>query len=238
LDVLLPSSAIIDNEVFTIDEAIWFHRIKKSDIIRRITGTKMQVVETSAPAMSCLSQSGRSGGYSTLLALHLYDQPGVSAACNDYGPRPVSSCNEEKMQTSGNQAENGKRVAHPATSTLHPRVYALLIGLAVWFVLSIWSFAGAGVTDYLLFVVSTFIFIVVALLLTILSRVGRSNGKPMADHDRLLDLMGFRHLAGPTQRYAGGIADPLADCRGGVRHDSFWNCVPYSRTRWYLNGSG
>jgi hypothetical protein len=36
-----PKAAIVDNEVFTIDEAIWFHRIKKGDIIRRITGTKM-----------------------------------------------------------------------------------------------------------------------------------------------------------------------------------------------------
>jgi hypothetical protein len=87
------------------------------------------------------------------------------------------------MQTSGNQAENGKREAHPATSTLHPRVYALLIGLAVWFALSVWSFAGAGVTDYLLFVVSGFVFIVVALL-TILSRVGRSSSsRPTGDHD-------------------------------------------------------
>jgi hypothetical protein len=86
------------------------------------------------------------------------------------------------MQTSGNQAENGKREAQPTTSTLHPRVYALLIGLAVWFALSVWSFAGAGVTDYLLFVVSGFVFIVVALL-TILSRVGRSSSRPTGDHD-------------------------------------------------------
>src|ERR1700752_3166239 len=99
------------------------------------------------------------------------------------------------MQTSVNQDDNGKVVARPATSGLHPRVYALLIGLAGWFALSVWSFAGAGVTDYLLFVVSGFIFIVVALL-TILSQVG----------------MRFRHLAGPTQRYASGIANPLADC--------------------------
>ena len=87
------------------------------------------------------------------------------------------------MQTSVNQDDNGKGVARPATSALHPRVYALLIGLAGWFALSVWSFAGAGVTDYLLFVVSGFIFIVVALL-TILSQVGRSNTKTTGDHDR------------------------------------------------------
>jgi hypothetical protein len=99
------------------------------------------------------------------------------------------------MQTSVNQDDNGKVVARPATSGLHPGVYALLIGLAGWFALSVWSFAGAvpsalapllryvSVTDYLLFVVSSFIFIVVALL-TILSQVGRSNTKTTGDHDR------------------------------------------------------
>jgi hypothetical protein len=87
------------------------------------------------------------------------------------------------MQTSVNQDDSGKGVARPATSGLHPRVYALLIGLAGWFALSVWSFAGAGVTDYLLFVVSGFIFIVLALL-TILSQVGRSNTKTRGDHDR------------------------------------------------------
>ena len=37
-----------------------------------------------------------------------------------------------------------------------------------------WSFAGGGVTDYLLFIVSGFIFVVIALSL-ILSRVGHGN---------------------------------------------------------------
>jgi hypothetical protein len=50
-------------------------------------------------------------------------------------------------------------------------------------VLSVWSFAGAGITDYLLFVVSCFIFIVVALL-TILSRVGRNDSIAMTDDNR------------------------------------------------------
>ena len=101
----------------------------------------------------------------------------------DCGPWLVLSGSEELMQTSVNQDDKGKGVARPATSALHPRVYALLIGLAGWFALSVWSFAGAGVTDYLLFVVSGFIFIVVALL-TILSQVGRSNTETTGDHDR------------------------------------------------------
>ena len=87
------------------------------------------------------------------------------------------------MQASDNQVENGKRVTHPATSGLHPRVYSLLIVLAAWFALSVWGFAGGGVTDYLLFIVSGFVFIVVALL-TILSRVGRTNTSAAADRDR------------------------------------------------------
>jgi hypothetical protein len=61
------------------------------------------------------------------------------------------------------------------TSRLHPRVYILVIALAAWLVLSVWVFfTGVGVTDYLLVIVSGFIFIAVALPL-ILSRVGRSS---------------------------------------------------------------
>jgi hypothetical protein len=58
------------------------------------------------------------------------------------------------------------------TSDLHPRVYAALIGLSLWFVVWLWSFFGAGVTDYLLFIVSGFIGVVIALWL-ILSSVRR-----------------------------------------------------------------
>jgi hypothetical protein len=58
------------------------------------------------------------------------------------------------------------------TSDLHPRVYAALIGLSLWFVVWLWSFFGAGVTNYLLFIVSGFIGVVIALWL-ILSSVRR-----------------------------------------------------------------
>ena len=60
----------------------------------------------------------------------------------------------------------------PATSSLHARVWTLLIGFNAWFALAVWSFAGGGLSDYLLVIVSGFIFIVVALQV-ILSRVGR-----------------------------------------------------------------
>jgi hypothetical protein len=40
----------------------------------------------------------------------------------------------------------------------------VLIGLALWFALAVWGFAGPGDTDYLLVIVSGFVCIVVALL--------------------------------------------------------------------------
>ena len=46
----------------------------------------------------------------------------------------------------------------PVTSGLHPRAYTLLIVLATWFALAVWSFAGDGVVDYLLFIVSGFVY--------------------------------------------------------------------------------
>jgi hypothetical protein len=51
----------------------------------------------------------------------------------------------------------------PVSDRLHPLVYMAIVGLALWFVLSVWGFATDGYTDYLLAVVSCFIFIAVAL---------------------------------------------------------------------------
>ena len=51
----------------------------------------------------------------------------------------------------------------PARDYVHPVVYMAVIGLALWFVLSAWGFATDGYTDYLLVVVSGFIFAVLAL---------------------------------------------------------------------------
>ena len=58
------------------------------------------------------------------------------------------------------------------TSGLHPGVYVALIALSLWFVVWVWSFLGGGETSYLLFVVSGFIGVVIALQL-ILSLVTR-----------------------------------------------------------------
>ena len=69
------------------------------------------------------------------------------------------------------------------TDGLHSRVYALLIGFALWFASAIWSFAGGGLANYLLFIVSGFIVVVMALLL-ILSRTGRRHVAAEKDDDQ------------------------------------------------------
>jgi hypothetical protein len=76
------------------------------------------------------------------------------------------------MNATTDRNNAGDRAKRLVTSGLHPRVYAALIGLSLWFVVWVWSFFGAGVTDYLLFIVSGFIGVVVALLF-ILSSVRR-----------------------------------------------------------------
>lgn len=73
-----------------------------------------------------------------------------------------------------NSAE--RATVRETTNLLHPRVYALMIGLAGWLVMSVWIFSGVGSTDYLLAIVSGFIFIAVALPF-ILSRLRRGGGK-------------------------------------------------------------
>jgi hypothetical protein len=77
------------------------------------------------------------------------------------------------MTTIDNQHPNTAR-ERPVTSKLHPRVYGILIALVAWFALAVWNFAGSGVTDYLLFIVSGFVFVAV-MLPFILSRVGHND---------------------------------------------------------------
>jgi hypothetical protein len=81
----------------------------------------------------------------------------------------------------GDKLENNNH--RRATRTVHPWVYAALVGLALWFMVSVWSFAGTGVTDYLLFIVSGFVFVAVALPL-ILSRVRRTDDAADGDATR------------------------------------------------------
>jgi hypothetical protein len=71
-------------------------------------------------------------------------------------------------------------IALPTGSGLHPRVYTIVIGLAAWFALAVWIFAGKGITDYLLFIVSAFISISVALTL-ILASVASTEKTPSGE---------------------------------------------------------
>jgi hypothetical protein len=73
----------------------------------------------------------------------------------------------------------------PVTGWLHPRVYVFMIAFTAWFALAIWNFAGSGLVNYLLFVISGFMFVAVALTL-ILSRVGHT-GTP-AQRNKELSL--------------------------------------------------
>jgi hypothetical protein len=78
----------------------------------------------------------------------------------------------------------GEDTKRPSTSRAHPRIYTVLIALTVWFVIAIWSFAGAGVTDYLLVIVSGFFFVAMALPL-ILFQVGRHrSGETAANNNQ------------------------------------------------------
>ena len=72
------------------------------------------------------------------------------------------------------------------TSLLHSRVYTILMGLAAWLVMSVWMFSGGRPTDYLLAIVSGFIFAAI-MLQFILSRQRRTE-----DTDKQLPFRTWR----------------------------------------------
>jgi hypothetical protein len=76
----------------------------------------------------------------------------------------------------------------PVSKRLHPMVNAAIIGLALWFVFSVWlGFAGSEYTDYLLTVASLFVFGSLALPLIAWS-VWRHNRKPGAGRESQEDF--------------------------------------------------
>jgi len=102
------------------------------------------------------------------------------------------------MNTTDNRDNSRQGPRRPVTNWLHPRVYALLVGFTVGFVLAAWAFAGSGVVDYLLAVVSGFFVMAVGLPL-ILSRVGRTNGggaRHDGDRKRIPYRRTWRRVAG------------------------------------------
>ena len=91
------------------------------------------------------------------------------------------------------ETDNRNNAKPPVTGALHSWVYTALIGLALWMVLWVWSFVGSGETDYLLFIVSGFITVVVALQL-ILMRVRRAD-KTADDNTPDSGAVSFREWA-------------------------------------------
>jgi len=59
--------------------------------------------------------------------------------------------------------ENRQRASGRVVRDLHPAVYLGLVGLTLWLGLAIWGFGYDGQTDYLLAIVSGFLFIAVAI---------------------------------------------------------------------------
>ena len=80
------------------------------------------------------------------------------------------------MEETNKRDSAGQSEDQQTEKLLHPRIYAMMTGLAGWLVLSVWMFSGAGSTDYLLTIVSGFIFIAVALPF-ILSRLRRDGNE-------------------------------------------------------------
>jgi hypothetical protein len=81
------------------------------------------------------------------------------------------------MEAAMNDNSPDPRGNRPATSRLHPRVYILIVCLALWLALSVWIFAGTGVIDYLLVIVCGFVLVAVGLPI-LLSRVAREDELP------------------------------------------------------------
>lgn len=67
----------------------------------------------------------------------------------------------------------------PVTDRAHPRIYTIVAGLSAWFLLAAWSFAGSGIVDYLLVIVSGFIITAIVLLFILFSiDPGDAAGQP------------------------------------------------------------
>lgn len=99
------------------------------------------------------------------------------------GQTPATDAMRTVAGTPDARMTSGKVDRHrPSTSWMHPRVHTILIAGTAWFALAVWSFAGQGIVNYLLFIVSGFMFVAVALPL-ILSNVGRDSGAATRDEN-------------------------------------------------------
>ena len=85
-----------------------------------------------------------------------------------------------------------ERRDRPVSNELHPRVYFAIVGLALWLALAVWAFAWDRYTEYLLAIVSGFVFIAVVIPLA-LFRMGRKH--PASDEPSAQTTESFRDWA-------------------------------------------
>ena len=69
--------------------------------------------------------------------------------------------------------ENRQQASERVVRDLHPAIYMALVGLTLWLGLAIWGFGYDDQTDYLLAIVSGFLFIAVAIPSTLALMVHR-----------------------------------------------------------------
>jgi hypothetical protein len=62
-------------------------------------------------------------------------------------------------------SERDNLPTQPVSTSLHPLIYCVIVGLCIWLVLSVWGFAGPGYTGLALTAVSLLIAVVVILSL-------------------------------------------------------------------------
>ena len=74
---------------------------------------------------------------------------------------------------SNHELEYRQQESRRVIGSLHPAVYMALVGLTLWLGLAIWGFGYDGQTDYLLAIVSGFLFIAVAIPATLALMVYR-----------------------------------------------------------------
>lgn len=95
--------------------------------------------------------------------------------------KPARNDHETTSMPSADIVKQNRTGGGLVTGRLHARVYTILIGLALWTALWVWSFVGGGETDYLLFIVTGLIGVVIALQF-VLMRVRRADNAIDADN--------------------------------------------------------
>jgi hypothetical protein len=96
---------------------------------------------------------------------------------------------------------------NPPIRHLHPTVYWAILGLTLWYVVAVWfGFSGGSYVDYLLAVVTGFIFIAVALPLIAWIVWRRNRDRPTRHRETFADWASAEVDIGPGGKVKGTIA--------------------------------